>query len=167
MKRNSDRLLKILIVIATLIILGTLAVLAFLNFSGNQKNDKDLSVTTARVVTSSTNSTTSTETSSRSSVTSKAPVRTTSNAQPTEPVKTQRSLTLEEAIEENAGEGRGERVNTTGSKTFATQAEAHEYGLAETTRIGTEEKKAAFYVIEAVRDSSGKVVSWEVKITIN
>lgn len=179
MKNSKDRLLKILIVIATLIILGTLAVLAFLNFSGSQaKNDRGLNTTTVRVMTSSTNSTSSTSTtedaddssssSTKTSTTSRSSQREAerSQTQPREEVKTQGNLSLEEAIKENANEGRGERATTSGSQGFDSQAEAHAYGLKEINRIVNEEHKSASYVVKAVRDSDGKVVSWEAEITV-
>lgn len=183
MKKSTDRLLKVLIVIATLIILSTLAVLAFLNFSAESRNDRSQTVTTVRQVTSSTNSTSSTKTTettetteenenssstrSRTSSTTTARRNAAVTTTTSEPVKTQRSLSLEEAIEENANEARGERVSTSGSKSFDTQAEAHSYGSQEINRIAREEGQAASYVVEAVRDNDGKVVSWEAKITVS
>lgn len=170
MKRNSDRLLKFLIVLATLIILGTLATLAFLNFSGGEnRNDRGENSTSVRKVTSSTSATTSTsETTEDSSTTStRSTVRRTTQEQTTEPVKTQRELKLEEAIKENANEDRGERVPvaTSSSKSFDTQAEAHAFGKEEVERIASE-GKAASYMVKAIRDSKGEVTSWETEITL-
>ncbi|MDO4814154.1 MAG: hypothetical protein Q3988_03575 [Gemella sp.] len=175
-----DRLLKILITIATLIILSTLAVLAFLNFSsGDSKSgSRSQGTTTVRQITSTTNSTSksttesSEETSEASSESSRSTRTTPVTTVRTTNVRnqTQDKPTIEEAIRENANEGRGERVEvteearTTG-RVFATQAEAHAFAKTEVVRVSRETSKYASYVITAVRDASGKVTGWRVDIT--
>lgn len=176
-----DRLLKILITIATLIILSTLAVLAFLNFSsGDSKSgSRSQGTTTVRQITSTTNSTSKSTTES-SEETSEASSESSRSTRTTTPVTTVRTTnvrnqtqdkpTIEEAIRENANEGRGERVEvteearTTG-RVFATQAEAHAFAKTEVVRVSRETSKYASYVITAVRDASGKVTGWRVDIT--
>lgn len=172
MRNSKDRLLKVLIVIATFIILSTLAVLAFLNFSAEEnRNNREQTTTTIRKVTSSTSTTRTTETTEESSTTSVRSTvrRAATQEQAAEPVSTQRELKLEEAIQENANENRGERVPTaaSSSKSFDTQAAAHAYGQEEVNRIAREERKSASYAVKAVRDSKGEVTSWETEITVS
>ncbi|MBF0747035.1 hypothetical protein IR073_05170 [Gemella sp. 19428wG2_WT2a] len=200
--KNTDRILKILIVIATFIILSTLAVMAFLNFSGDNKSSnvrKTQDATTIRQISSTSEQTSTTsekeETSTSSEdeseqrsalttsmtrstanvartterVTSQTVVQTTSR--PTESVKTQANISLEEAIKENANEDRGEREESASaagsSRTFSTQAQAHAYGVAEINRIAKENKRAASYVVKAIRDASGKVTGWQADIIVD
>lgn len=172
--RNSDRLLKILITIATLIILSTLAVLAFHNFSsGDSKSgSRSQGTTTVRQITSTTESgskSTTDETTEKLSndVNSASPQTTGTTTTIATARTTQSKLTLEKAIEENANEERGERVEIAGkSKTFPTQAEAHAYGQSEVNKIAKQDSKRASYIVKAVRDENGKVTSWQTDITI-
>lgn len=178
--QNKDKLLKILIAIATFLILISLGFLAIMNFSGNN-NDKssDRTTTSVRQITSVSNSqsttkeTSSTEKTSETSMVSKPTSKAKTEQAPkvnsnttTKSATANQNAELEKAIKENANEGRGEPTVAISdyTKVFPTQSEAHAYAAAEVQNLSAKLGRTVNYEIRAVKDSNGKVTGWEANI---
>lgn len=184
---KNDKLLKILIAVATFIILASLAVLAILNFgdsSGNNKSDRE---TTVRQITSLSNKDSATTEEKSTTVASSEKVssnsapkmsatqatRTTTTKATPSSTTTEEKPNLEKAIEENANEERGERATDSNvaiseyNKVFTNQAEAHAYASAETPKLAAKLNRRISYEIRAVRGSDNKVTGWEAVFSDN